>query len=78
MILQFIGFFVVGACGAIALWWACKELWYYVNYRCHNPLGKQDAIEVGVYIVAICVGGIALYYAGTHAPFEIVFDLKIK
>lgn len=77
MILQFIGFFVVLACGAWAVLWAGRELWYYIT-RFTLPIGDDDLIDIGIITVGLCVGCGLLYYTGTHAPFEITFDLKIK
>lgn len=75
MILQFIGFFVVLVVGGWLVWWGGREMWYYVNYRMATPLDADDAIEVTIFVVAFCAGCWSLYFAGTHAPFEITLKI---
>jgi len=78
MILEFFGFFVVFGAGAVVLWFACSETYFYLKHRLFLPLNWDDAIEAGVYLVGFCIALGLLYYAATHAPFTVAIDFNLK
>lgn len=76
MILQFIGFFVVFGCGALAIIWAGHRLYY--DFKTFSPEDDTIGFEIVLLLVTICLGCGMMYCAGTQAPFEISLSASLR